>query len=512
MPDSEEREALEWLEHQEPPSITASEAVPRRTVSHFVPVNDASVISRSMQERRATEVYAASGRVHEALVASGGEVTPAVRKLQKRLESKRSVANATGSAGKTPFSAAVAMLPEGRGKQERAFPSMVPDDPCVHYVWSSRPPERTARALDRLLERVTRLGHSSSLVSCRVAPVSPNPTWVEAPDGRGTVLRTIRRGQLAELERLFARHQGYLPRSLPYTAVRYQPVQERPVEAPHEPNTAGEWIVFKFAHDCRAFPATRSVEIATAMRAAILAYAGDPIPEGISGHRRDGRPALSPHMATLPIPHVGSAHADGRLLGIALSVPKSMDEASRTSLYRAIGKWERVVAEGAGHSRGDLTLTMGNRGECRLRRVVGVSELVSLRTTVWHRASRRWMSATPIALPRHPGPLTRGSPVVRSKAWARAEASVRSACEHVGLPEPSEVKLSLDPWVSGARKAAHFPPFRQAGRDGAPVRRQLLHASLTFDDRVRGPLMLGAGRFFGLGVMRPVRDEEEADG
>ena len=290
------------------------------------------------------------------------------------------------------------------------------------------------------------------------------------------------------------------------------------MEGLREPNTAGEWIVFKFAHDCRAFPVTRSVEIATTMRAAILAYADDPIPEGISGHQPSGRPTLSPHMSTVPIPHVDSAHADGRLLGIALSVPSSMDEASRTALHRAIGTWERTVREGTERRQGDLTLTMGTRGEIRLRRIVGVSELVSLRPTVWRGPSRRWLSATPVALPRHPGSLTRGSPAVRAKAWGRAEAAVRLACDHVGLPQPSEVKLSLDPWVSGARKAAQFPPFRQTGRGGGPVRRQLIHASITFDDCVCGPLMLGAGRFFGLGLMRPVpersrrSDKEEVDG
>ena len=45
-PDVAERAALEWLESQAPPGIAASEAVPRKVVSHFVPVNDAFVISR----------------------------------------------------------------------------------------------------------------------------------------------------------------------------------------------------------------------------------------------------------------------------------------------------------------------------------------------------------------------------------------------------------------------------------------------------------------------------------
>ena len=507
--DSEERKALEWLEGLGAPAIAASAAVPRRTVSHFVPVNDASVISRSLQERRAAEVYELSDRIHEAMVLSGGAVTPAVKRLQKRLAGKRNVANATDGVGKTPPDTAVAMLPEGRGKQERAFPSVVPDEPRVTYIWSDCTAEPEASVLDRLLERVTRLGHSSSLVSCRVVSTPPDPTFVVATDGRGTPLRTVQRGQLLELERRFARHQGYLPRALPFTAVRYQAVEDESTQTLLKPDTVGDWIVFEFAHDSRAFPTTRGVEFASAMRAAILAHAENPMPEALSGHQPDGRPTLFPHVATVPIPHVASPHADGRLLGVALSVPNSMDGMSRTALHRAIGLLERTVESGRNDRRGHLTLPMGSRGEVRLRRVVGISDLMSLRPWVWHRPARRWSSATPVALPRHPGSLTRGSHTVRATAWERAESAVRLACEHVGLPDPSEVNLSLDPMMSGARRVADFPPFRQAGRKGEPVRRQLVHVSLTFHDRVCGPFLLGAGRFFGLGLMRPLAERRE---
>ena len=269
--------------------------------------------------------------------------------------------------------------------------------------------------------------------------------------------------------------------------MRYQAAQEAPTEALLAPDTVGDWIVFEFAHDCRAFPVTRGVELASAMRAEILAHAEDPIPEAISGHRPDGRPTLSPHVATVPIPHVAFPHADGRMLGVAVSVPDSIDGMSRTALHRAIGLWERTVLDDRDHRRGYLTLVMGSRSEVHLRRVPGVSELKQLRPRVWwHRPSRRWLSATPVALPRHPGSLTRGSHAVRAKAWERAEASVKLACEHVGLPDPSEVRLSLGPMMSGARRVADFPPFHQAGRKGEPVRRQLVNVSLTFQDRVCG--------------------------
>ena len=506
-PDAEERSALEWLEVQAAPAITTPEAVPRRTVSHFVPVNDATIVGRALQERRADEIRTLTDQIHEALVASGGKVTPAVARLQKQVAKKRDVGNTVRSPRKTPakaaLAAALAMLPEGRGKQERTFPSMSPNVPRVTYSWDVVPPDATAKTLDSLLTRVTRLGHSSSLVSCRVAPDPPIPTHVPATNAGGSILRTVRRGQLAELERQHARHQGVRPRSLPFAGVRYHPVGVSPDEPIITPNTSGRWIVFEFTHDSRAFPATRCVELATAMRRAVLSHAEDPIPEGISGHRDDGKPSVSPHIAVLPIPYVGYRHADGRLLGVALSVPDGMDRASRTALYRAIGIWERTVRDDTGHADAPLTVTMGSRGVVRMRRGVDVSELRSLRADPWQRPSRRWSSATPVALPRHPGSLTKGTVPVRAKAWARAEVSARLACAHVGLPDPAIVELSFDPRIPGARRATHFPAFRQPGRKGKPVRRQLVHVSLTFDDPVAGPLMLGTGRFVGLGLMRP---------
>lgn len=509
-PDPVERSALEWIENQGAPAIAASDAVPRKTVSHFVPVNDASIISRTLQERRAIEIYDLLDQIHEGLVASGGEVTQGIDRAMKKLSNKRDLAAAVSRVGRTSPNSALAMLPDGRGKQERRFPCMAPKSPRVTYIWDVYPGDDTIRVLDRLLNRVTRLGHSSSLVACRVTPDPPPPTFLVAANGDGRALRTVRPGQVSELVRRHERHQGVRPRSLPFTDVRYKPAATSPLDQVLEPNTSGEWLVFELTHDSRSFPATRGVELAKAMRKAILAYAEDPIPEGVSGHRADGTPSRLPHMAIVPVPFSGFSHADGRLVGIAVSVPNTLDQSSRTALYRAIGIWERTVREGFASSRRSLTLTLalGARGTVKLRRVVGTADLASLRPSVWRKPSLRWVSVTPVALPQHPGSLSRGTAPARAKAWARAEAAIRMACAHVGLPKPAVVKLSLDPWIVGSRNAAHFPAFRQAARGGKSVRRQLVHVALTFDDLVRGPLMLGAGRFFGLGLMRPMFGED----
>ena len=503
-PDWAEREALEWMEAQGPPMVAASDAAPRKVSSHFVPVNDTAIIDSRWYVKKAKTVHGLADQLRDELTSSEGEITKKVARLQDRLGKERDVKSQVGRAGRTNPSSAAQMLPEGRGKQERFFPSVTPDEARVTYLWDGQPPDDLSDALDGLLGRVTRLGHSSSLVSCQVTMEASEANFVPADAGES--LRNVRRGQLAELERRYTRHGGALPRSLPYTDVRYRAAAgTSSPERRHEPDTAGDWIVFEFAHDSRTLPATRTVELATALRSAVFRYAKDPIPEEISGHKLDGTPTSVPHVAFLPLPYVGFEHADGRILGIAASVPKMLNDVSRLALFWAIGFWEEE-ASGEG-----LKLTLGPRGVVRMSRLHGPATMVSLRTGTWFRPSRRWVSATPVALPKHPGSLGRGTQTVRARAWRAAERAIEVACGHVGLPEPSAVEVSLTPFITDARAAPLFPPFVQGRQDGKPVRRQLVHAAVTFDDPVSGPLMLGAGRFLGLGLMRPVRDDPAMD-
>ena len=146
-----------------------------------------------------------------------------------------------------------------------------------------------------------------------------------------------------------------------------------------------------------------------------------------------------------------------------------------------------------------------------MRRQTGTSDLVALRPRIWRRPARRWVSATPIALPTHPGPLGRGTATARAKAWNRAEDAVIASCRHIGLPEPVRVVVSFEPFIRGARPAQRFPAFRQGDRRGGGVPRRQVHASVTFAEPVSGPLVLGAGRYLGLGLMRPVDTEKQKD-
>ena len=362
------------------------------------------------------------------------------------------------------------------------------------------------KALDDLLARVTRLGHSSSLVSCRLADSLPEATWT--PDSaNGTNLRTVQAGQFKELERLFARHGGNGPRSLPFTVTSYSysvgNKSSNESGSLRRPNTVGEWIVFELEHGSRWLPVTRTPELASAMRDAVIRHAATPTPAEISGIGPNGEPVDTAHLAFLSLPFVGHRRADGRVMGVALSIPDSVSEAGRQAIYRAVGTWERDSADRR------LTLRLADGSvEIRLTRLLESAEARTLQSQVWSREALRWISATPIALPKHPGRLSGGTAVARTKAWQSAEEAVVASCEHVGLPVPVSIHLSLSPLIRGARHVRDCPPFQRKGKQGEMVRRQLVHAALTFDETIHGPLMLGAGRFAGLGLMRPISESE----
>ena len=501
-PRGDERDVLEWLEAQGPPGIVAgAEAIPRRVVSHYVPVNDTAIVGAAWYRRRAEDVLRTTALLDGERIASAGEATRKTKQLQNKLAKQRDVTSQVSAAGNTNVDTAQKLLPKGRDKRERHFPSVTLVSPRVTFVWDRDLPEERCDVLDGLLVRLTRLGHSSSLVSCRLVRDAPDANLLPSRTGTKS-LRHVRDGQIAELERRFTQHQGITPRALPYTNVRYSKEDDQTAVAEDTANTVGDWIIFEFLHGSRAYPASRTVEVATTLRSAIFSYADDPLPEGLSGHTPDGGPTSEPHVAFVPLPFAGYRHGNGRLLGLALSVPHSVDKGTRRALYRAIGKWEKDAG------RNDPKLVFGHQGELCIRRLRGSTSPSSLHLSKWRGPGKRWASVTPIALPRHPGRLRGGTPSARARAWRSAEAAVRMAVTHLGLPEPSATQVSLAPFLVGARRATAFPPFRQPDRRRVPVRRQLVHAVITFDRPVRGPMMLGAGRFLGLGLMHPLPVQE----
>lgn len=68
-----------------------------------------------------------------------------------------------------------------------------------------------------------------------------------------------------------------------------------------------------------------------------------PPPEWFSGHRRDGKPSAAPHMAFAPLAFAGSQHADGRIMGLALILPRETNQAVAgrclEPIFAGFGDW-----------------------------------------------------------------------------------------------------------------------------------------------------------------------------
>ena len=77
---------------------------------------------------------------------------------------------------------------------------------------------------------------------------------------------------------------------------------------------------------------------------------------------------------------------------------------------------------------------------------------------------------------------------------------IAAACVAVGLPRPREVVVTSVSAHLGVAPAHVFP--RLTRKDGSE--RRHAHAILVFEEPVRGPILIGAGRYRGYGVARPV--------
>lgn len=492
-PDPDERAALHWWESLGPPTIACSspeDTATRSVVTHFVPVNDATVLSRDASG--AYRDLTAALELENGSVAGDRPDLRAPRRAQTAATKARARGVQFSSSGTAPETG-LGILPANRVRQARSFPSSTPADELVTFIWPDVAPESAQlEALDRVLGRIGRLGHSSSPVDVAVvAEPSREASFVPTESGEFSV-RTPVSGQLDTLIASYADHQGVESRTLPTGAAEYR----RNVPDPRVQRGIFDdqrWLLFDLHPRCAL---TQTGPLARALRASLMAHATEPIPPMISGHRpgSDGpstEPALEVHAAYLALPYVGSGYADGSVHALAVVLPRDVSPEDRAAVVQAAARWQEAGGR-LWFDRNDKTF--------ELRPLQPQDASVTARPSTWTRPATRWSTVTPVALDRHPGDLDSANRAKRDRAEAEARESVLSACQHNGLPEPTEIDLRNDPPIRGTRPARSFPPFF-VGPD--KLRKRLVHIDLTFAEPVGGPVLLGAGRFLGYGLFWP---------
>jgi CRISPR-associated protein Csb2 len=515
-----ELDALRWLEQQASPNIYASatdRAGFRDVVTVFVPVNDASIVSTPTRDKLDDLLAAVAGTTDaKARAKAEKDVAKQTEKLSG--DTARAIA-APVKIGKSDVGAALRLLPERRTRQPRSFPSASPEEPTFAFVWSdAAPPADLLPAFERLLRRLVRVGHSSTLVAAHiidasaVAKLAPRTTlFTPNDDGGDMVIRWVSPGQVEQLRRAFELHEETEPRVLPTRFVRYH--EGGAVIRPKAQCSVfdDDFIVLARVSGPR-LPSMSTAGLSRQIRRALMSFADEPIAEIVSGHQQNGDAADRAHLAIVPLPVVGNEHADGAILGVGLILPREATESERHAVLKALGSFESHSDSADGGDNAILTILLGQSGELGLQRVAWDEPppRSALNVRRWSRPSRRWGSATPVALDRNPGNLYDPDAVRRSAAFAEATNIVRQAVVRV-LPESAKLLVEIDVVRScvlpGSAKPRTFPRFPS---DVRRPQRVLVHVRLLFSEPVQGPLLIGAGRFQGLGLCLPVDDNREA--
>ncbi len=122
--------------------------------------------------------------------------------------------------------------------------------------------------------------------------------------------------------------------------------------------------------------------------------------------------------------------------------------------------------------------------------------------------SHRFRSLTPPALPnvqrrRARDDGLKGTGTARLEDEKRAADAVLAALRHAGVrSRPHDVKVQREPFQ---RRGTPARAFAEGSRFSESM---LWHVEATFPDTLEGPLIIGNGRFCGLGLMVPVEEDK----
>lgn len=491
--DPNERMALLWLESLEAPSLKASETFPRTLGTQFVPVNP-------------------------------------------RLEDERKARAKERKDGKKPPPALQSAPGIIRTRQPRTFACAWLEDDTVWLVWPNvEINDRHRRALEALSAKVARIGHSTSLVQMWLPEPHevPEPYLVPDEDRAVVHLRVATLGTLEDLERRFngdaVRVFGELRISVEdgsdVTAQRNArkrlkdefsnrpPLQLRPelsayqgyAPASRSTNrnvaTAGffnlEPLILTLSPEDSPYKHLDLLDVLVLTRhwrRAILTNADDLSERAgaiLSGHDANRQPLESPHLAFMPLAFVGHRNADGRLLGVGLALPDELSREHRREALRAVGNVRR--------------LTLGRLGVWQVESETRSRPPWNLRAEAWTahpQGATHWSTVTPVVYDRHP--KSDDQALYRQQV----AAMIAQACARIGLPEPREVIVTPVSAHLGVPPSHAFPRLQ---RKDDSLRRHT-HAILVFEEPICGPVLIGAGRYRGYGLCRPLEDPDRATG
>ncbi|CAO3408764.1 type I-G CRISPR-associated protein Csb2 [Azospirillum largimobile] len=246
------------------------------------------------------------------------------------------------------------------------------------------------------------------------------------------------------------------------------------------------------------WPQARVAALATAARDAAADRLTRALPaeaariERLLVGRNAGEADKAQRPRILPLPSHGAAHTDPAIRRLLVEVPPDCPLDARDLAWAFTGLPVDVDGDGVVHSQ---LVPADDRSMLRHYGIAAGSATAG--------GARLWRTVTPVALPaprtraRPPGTPLSGS--WRIAAEADATAALRQALRHAGVAQDvTGLRVQRDPWNRHGERAERFAE----GPRFAPI--SLWHAEMRFAAPVAGPLVVGDGRYLGLGLLVPV--------
>ncbi|MBV5273381.1 MAG: type I-U CRISPR-associated protein Cas5/Cas6 [Lamprocystis purpurea] len=221
------------------------------------------------------------------------------------------------------------------------------------------------------------------------------------------------------------------------------------------------------------------------------------------GRDATGRDIAS-RIRIIPLPSIGHAHVDRGIRRVLLEVPTGCEIAGEDIAWAFSGLLvNQSVDINTGEVLEETRLTPTT--DMRMLEKFGIESDDS---------NRLWRTVTPAALPQ-PSARRRIDPnhlkdeikgaKERLAEEARAGTAVLHALRHAGVRQRvNSVRVQREPFAARGARAEAFAAGTRFAKE------RLWHAEIQFAEPIDGPLIIGDGRYLGLGLLAPVRRVEGA--
>ncbi len=461
----EDDKAMEWLERRDPPTIASPVMVNGKSFRNAVPNNDLDTVDGNLQRM--------------AQIRTWKPITPRV------------------------FDVGTPLL----------------------YAWSfdkDDESDRQAQQICAIAERLYQFGRGVDMAWAwgevlrqgeLEARLSNYPGLVHRPSngGTGKTLACPKPGTLESLkERYAASSQRFRPEGTGSVArhLFFQPPKPRFVQVAYEsPPSRRLYELRQGTADAPfgAWPLARASRLVGWLRDGGAKRLRDALPDRSSeierilvGRKADGADdgPTSLRVRIVPLPSIGHYHADQQIRRVLIEVPAGCPLRA-DDVYWAFCGLDIVDTE-----TGEVLILTPTADESMLAHY-GVTDGVR---------SRAWRTVTPTALPEQarrrridPAHVTAEAKdgAERAAEEARAAAAVLQAVRQADVRTGAEaIRVQREPFEAHGERVEAFAPGTRFAKE------RLWHVEIVFSAPVAGPVIIGDGRFLGLGVMAPVRTQQ----